>query len=321
MTRILLGCGGLAALTGCTSTLTGNEGNFQFHYVTDDAFTDFNKPIAVGALLDVYVTEVGSSSPIDLSGASVDDTAVLDVVDFAANIVTLEGMGDGTALVSVEGAVSGGETLTDSVNMLSSVPEVLVLNHTCTTGADAAWLVGQRLWLPWEMEMENGQPVIGYGYYPAAFSDGTAALSDSDSGAVYLAIDTASVGTAELVSAIDSTTLSASVVEASAIDGVADPVAFVLEDIDVGDTNAFYALPMVGELTVCQAKTDKVVESLTPSICTVTDSDPDDTASLEEWGWFDVTGVAEGTCEFSVTYTAGNGGQGATETFTYPIEP
>jgi hypothetical protein len=43
----------LLLTVACQSTLTGNEGNFQFSYDADDWITDFNKPIAVGAYLDI----------------------------------------------------------------------------------------------------------------------------------------------------------------------------------------------------------------------------------------------------------------------------
>jgi hypothetical protein len=92
---------------------------------------DFNKPIAVGARLDIEVTDVGAQLPVELSAASFDDPAVLDVVEVEGSVVTVEGKGDGGALLEVEGTTSQGETLTDSVNLLSRVPEVHRLSHTC----------------------------------------------------------------------------------------------------------------------------------------------------------------------------------------------
>ena len=40
-----------------------------------------------------------------------------------------------------------------------------------------------------------------------------------------------------------------------------------------------------------------------------------------EYGWFSVTGVAEGECIYTVTYPDGNGGAGAEAQFSYTIEP
>ena len=48
------------SLTSCRSEITGNEGNLEFSYVADDDLLDFNKPLAVGASLDLRVTPAGT---------------------------------------------------------------------------------------------------------------------------------------------------------------------------------------------------------------------------------------------------------------------
>ncbi len=314
----------LVLAIACQSRLTGNEGNFQFSYQADDWITDFNKPIAVGAYLDINVGEVGTFLPIDLTAASYDDPAVLDVVEFQGNTITVEGTGEGLALLQVEGTTQGGEALTDSVNMQAKVPEVLVLWHTCGGEEDGYYLTDQRVWVPFEMQMENSQPVIGYGYYPLTADTDAAELDASESGQQWMAFDTAAIeGTTVLSSDIDDTTLSMNVVAPASIDGVQEPIAGVLEDIDVGDTNPFFVRPMVGDGTICQADVNKVVTSDTPEICTVTDVEYDEGAGdgEHEYGWFEITGVAEGECLFTVQYPDGNDGAGASDQFSYPIEP
>mgnify|MGYP007066194422 FL=1 len=313
----------LLLAVACQSTLTGNEGNFQFSYDADDWLTDFNKPVAVGAYLDVSVREVANFMAVDLADASFDDPAVLDVVDFAGDTITIQGTGDGFALLQVEGSTNSGETLTDSINMQARVPEVLVLWHTCGGETQGNYLTDQRVWVPFEMQMDNAshQPVIGYGYYPLTADTDAAALDSAESGQQWMAFDTAeAAGITVLSSDIDDTTLTMNVVTPATIDGVDEPIAWVAEDIDVGDTNAFYVRPMAGDLPVCQAEVDNTVVSDTPDICTVTDTEPVQTGD-HEYGWFSVTGVAEGECLFTVTYPDGNGGEGASAQFSYPIEP
>lgn len=307
---------GIAFLTGCQSSLTGNEGNFTFSYDADDRVTDFNKPIAVGARLDIDVRDAGLGLPVTLSSAQSDDVSVLSVVDFAGSSLTVQGEGEGNVLLSVEGATSSGESLPDSVNLLVRVPEVLKLSHTCAPGGEARYLTGQRIWVPFELEMSNTQPVIGYGYYPVSLSSPAASLDVAASGSQYMALDTASApGSATIASEIDSSSLLIGVVAPEEIDGVAPPIAWVLEDIDVGDTNAFYVLPESGGLPICQADVAKVVTSETPEICSIRDrAAPEDSF---EFGWFDVTGLSEGTCRFTVRYPS----SGASEQFSYPIEP
>jgi hypothetical protein len=313
----------LLLAVACQSTLTGNEGNFQFSYDADDWITDFNKPIAVGAYLDVSVREVANFLPVDLTAASFDDPAVLDVVAFEGDTITVQGMGEGYALLEVEGETNADGLLSDSINMQAKVPEVLVLWHSCGGQTEGNYLTGQRVWVPFEMQMDNAshQPVIGYGYYPLTADTESAVLSTDESNQQWMAFDTAeAAGVTVLSSEIDDTTLTMNVVQPASIDGVQEPIAFVAEDIDVGDTNAFFVRPMVGDLPVCQADVDNEVVSDTPDICTVTDTEPVTTTD-QEHGWFSVTGVAEGECIFTVRYPDGNGGEGAEAQFSYPIEP
>lgn len=319
----------LAALallgTGCLSTLTGNEGNFQFSYDADDRVLDFNKPIAVGAFLDLEVRDVGARQPVSLTSAAFDDPSVLTVSSFADHRVTVQGVSSGQALLEVAGTTSAGTALTDSVNLLARVPEVMKLWHTCTDADTAGYLVNSRAWVPFDLEMANSQPVIGYGYYPVTTSDPVLGLNETDSFASHLALDVgATPGSPTLTSDIDGTTLTMRVFSADQIDGVVEPIGFVWEDIDAGDSNSFYVLPSVKGQPICQANTAKTVTSLTEDICTVSDGQlPQNNApaQLYEYGWFQVTGVAEGTCRFEVTYPAGNDGLGASGEFEVEIEP
>ena len=311
----------LALTTACKSKLTGNEGNLTFSYVADDDLLDFNKPIAVGAYLDLTVTEAGTDATVTVDEATSDDTGVLDVIGMAGTELTLMGTGDGTALVEVLVTLDDGSQVTDSVNMTAAVPDVHLLSHSCGADGATAYLTGQSVYVPFEFERDNGQSVIGYGYYPVTLSDSAAFVLDADwEGTQYMHFTTVSAGAFTMTSDLDDTTLDVTLVDAGDLDGVAEPLAFVLEDIDVGDTNSFYVLPMVGERTVCQADTTFAVESLTPDICSVALSDQTPFSSgsaAYEYGWFKITGEAQGTCQYTVTYED----SGAVGTFEYPIEP
>ena len=142
----------------------------------------------------------------------------------------------------------------------------------------------------------------------------------ADGGQQYMALDTAGAGSVTITSDLDGTAVSAEVHDAGDIDGIEQPVAWVLEDIDAGDTNAFHVRPMVGNLVVCQGDTTKTVQSLTPDICDVRNTEPA-SADAQELGWFEIEGIAAGTCQYSVTFTAGAAGAGVTQTFEYEIQP
>ncbi len=317
----------LVAAVACRSVTTGNEGNFRFSYVADERLFDFNKPVAVGASLDIEVTSSGDDSPIELTSVESSDTTVMDAALNGGNSLTVTGVGDGNVLISVKGAGPEGDQ-SDSVNLNVRVPEVHRLSHTCTNfnGVDAtdyAYLAGQPVYVPFEFEMDNGQPVIGYGYYPISIDEG-ATLDESHQGSQYMRLDLGTAGLTTLTSDIDGTTLELNIVDPEDIDGVLQPFAFVLEDIDVGDVNPFYVLPSAAGMPVCQADTQVQVASLTPDICDVRLSNNlagDASDQGKEFGWFEVEGIAAGNCEYTVTYPNGMAGAGASETFSYEIQP
>jgi hypothetical protein len=309
----------LVVLAACDSAVTGNDGNLTFSYDADDNVFDFNKPIAIGAKLDITVAEAGTLAEVELSSATSSDEAVLAVDAFGGDKFTLEGLGDGNVLISVETT----DGLTDSVNMNARAPEVLVLGHTCDIEG-GAYLVGDQVYVPFEMEMTNGQPVIGYGYYPLTISDETKLTRDTEfNGQQFMRFDVVAAGTVTLTSDIDETTLDLTLAEEGQIDGITEPIAFVLEDIDVGDTNPFYVRPSVGGITMCQSSATVEVASTTPATCEVRAIGSDVAAgdAQYELGWFEIEGLAEGTCEYSVTYPNGAAGEGVTATFSYPIQP
>ena len=320
--KILFAAAALLALAACDSRQTGTEGNLTFEYDADDDPFDFNKPVAVGAMLDLRVTEVGTDDPVTLTSATTDDLDVMEAGNVNGNTFTVSGIGDGDVLVSVEAETSDGP-VTDSVNMSVRFPEVLVLSHTCgETGG--AYLTGQRIYVPFDMELESGRAVIGYGYYPVGISDTNLMTRDEAfAGQQFMRFDTLSAGTVTLASDIDDTTLDLVLADAAAIDGAEDPIPFVLEDIDVGDVNAFYVRPTIGGQTVCQANTEIVVEALTETTCAVR-TIGDDLAAGDaryETGWFEIEGLAAGTCQYTVTYPQGSNGAGTTVTYAYEIQP
>jgi len=317
---------GVLVLPGCRSELTGNLGNFVFSYAADDDLNNFNKPVAVGAKLDVQVHEVGAARrEVDLSAAAFDGDTVLTVATFSGNEITVEGVGDGSALLEVEGTTVSGESLPDEVNMLARVPEVLKLRHTCDAGAAANYFTDQRIWLGFDMEMDNGQPVIGYGYYPATSSDPAALGLEVAAGTqAHMAFQTGGTAAAgvTLTSDIDDTQLTFDIVTKAMVDGVREPTVITVEDIDVGDKGSGYVLPTVGGTPVCQANITKTVVSDTPTLCSITESEPPtDGDNSREYGWFEIEGLAEGECLYTVTYPEGADGAGVSQQFSVTIEP
>lgn len=317
----------LAALAltalGCRSKITGNEGNFDFSYVADDDVRNFNKPIAVGAKLDLKVAVTGTGRAVTLEAASSSADAVLKVDGFQGDTVVLEGAGSGSALISVTGTTAAGTSLSDSVNMLSRVPQVLKLFHTCTTATEARYLVNQDIVIGYDMEMSNGQPVIGYGYWPVTYAPAGGVTQDvTTKDQQFLQLKTAATKqTVTITSTIDQTTKTLVLVEPADIDGADFAYPDAVPHTLVGATSYFNFIASVGGQPVCQAYLDNSATSTSPTLCDVSKvAPPDDkTGPKNEFGWVKVTGKAAGTCTFDVTWTQVNGGQGLTKSFSVPI--
>ena len=320
---------GLAATTGwaataCQSRLTGNEGNLKFSYHATENVADFNKPIAVGAKLDVKVAEVGTHRNVELSRAESDAPEVLAVASFQGDTMVLQGAGSGQALISVTARVPSGDELDDSVNMQAKVPEVLKLNHTCSSDAEALYLVDSDVAVHFDMEMSNGQPVIGYGYHPVDVDPAEALQINVTSKAQeFLEFHTgADKGTVTLSSQIDATTATLRLVEAGDIDGAKMHDGWSSIRVRTGSTGYVHVLPTVGGEAICQARTTIEVTADSPDVCTaaagaLADDAPSD--ELEQWGFVRIGGKAVGHCEFTVTYPAAGAGQGVSASFTVDI--
>jgi hypothetical protein len=303
----------------CTSTQTGKAGELEFTYVTDDDVRDFNKAIAVGARLDLEVRESGNQPyaerQVTLNEATSSDEGVFEIVNVSGDRFTIEGVGVGTAELRVDATtVDSGEGLIDAVDMRTAVPEVLKLQHSCgdnPAGRVGKYLVDQVVLIPFEMELSDGQPVIGYGYYPVTHEPAAALEPVPDTKAQafihYTTAETPQQVT--LTSDIDSATLTLDLVDPGDIDGATLTVSPTLRE---GRTELFYVLPTVGADPVCQANTPVAFEVTTPDVCSVREASAPVTEEARQYGWFSITGIAEGQCLINVSYAAGAAGAGST---------
>lgn len=311
--------GGMVAI-GCTSSLTGNEGELQFSYRTDDLGTDFNKPVAVGAKLDLTVRTAGEQQSVDINDVFVNEDVFL-VDGFMGDEFTLEAIGEGTSLVEVDADGPDGATA-DSVNMRTAVPEVLNLRHTCTSDNRAAYVIErENVAVSFDMKLDDGTDVIGYGYYPVDVPTELGTLDEDSSTQAFMILNLGSIaGDYAIGSTIDEGTLELSVIEESDIteaetNSGADGIRVV-----EGETGSVVVWPAVEGTRVCHSA-PHTATSLTPETCTVRgEQDPDDPESPFNTGSFvSIEGVAAGECRFEVTYTGGNDGTGATSEFVAQI--
>lgn len=309
----------LGVASGCESLLTGNEGHLLFSYAAVDELSDFNKPIAVGAKLDLTVREAGTRAQVDLVVARSESADVLRVVDFSTKgPIVLEGVADGTARIAVRAKLKSGATVDDSVDMQARKPEVLKLRHVCSPDTEAAYFVDTDVLIPFDMELRSGKALVGYGLYPvdvepAAGAVFDAASKDQENFHVHTA---ATPGLVTLSSRVDSNTLGMRLVHIGDIDGGALSPASLDDKVPVNAIGSVRVLPTVAGQYVCCPQTPMTVVNDTPEICDVLALGE---ATCVVSGFVTVRGKAEGTCSFRASWAAGGAGAGVEATATVPI--
>jgi hypothetical protein len=306
----------LLLVSACQSNLTGNEGNFVFSYTADDAVGDFNKPIGVGASLEIQVTTVGSRLPVNLSAVTSSDTEVLEVTGTATNSFVVHGLNPGTSLIEIEADTLDGVT-TDSVNLLAAAPDVVKLYHSCEPDERTAlYQTETSVLIPFDLEKANGQPVIGYGLHPVEITPAAGGVLDEtslDQANLHVVLGS-TAGEVTVSSTIDDGTLNLNVVSPGAIDGAAfNPLSTDGTEVVVfeGETRFVHVFPTVADVRICQSNVTMSAESKTPELCKATvATNLEETTFVNESLWVKIEAVAFGTCIFGVTFPEGADGVG-----------
>lgn len=318
----------MAIMGACTATTTGADGNLKFSYYSSQQAGDFNKPIAIGAKLDIKVEDAGSNEMDETVVERVEsaDESIIKAASAGGDVITLEAIGAGSTEISVDAAVARtGESESDRFTMRTAVPEVVELTHLCDTSNTAAtYLVGQKeIFLGFDMQLADGQQVVGYGYYPVvpAPATGATVLTDKKNHD-FVRMETGDdVGDVVFTSPVSEGSWTLKLVEEGAIDGA------LLEDpgsVGVGDGETYNVLPATMGARICQANLDFAIEVSTPEVCDV-ERLSGETLELTESitrksGWIEVSGKSVGDCKFSVTYAGGNAGAGATAELQVSVE-
>jgi len=332
----MLVIGALSALAACQSSLTGKEGNLTFYYPTDDEL-DFNKPIAIGAKLDLTVKTAGlPKAAVELTAVKSSNPQVLAAGPFLGGVFTLEGKGSGSAQITVTAKKSDGTTVSDSIDMMARKPDKIEVYHSCAAGAaDAFYLVDKKIFLPYDFKMANGQSVIGYGYHALSVAPAAALVQDQIAKAqwAYLYQTQKLPGDVTVTSQLEPTrSWTLRLVDEGAIDGgKLDALTNKTIEVLAGLPAYVLARPTIGGKPLCQPDTTFSAVSKTPEVCTVAPSAAKAQANkelVEAWSWLTITGKQVGVCQLEVTWPKANKGQGLTvplkvnvDALTKPTQP
>jgi hypothetical protein len=197
------------------------------------------------------------------------------------------------------------------------------LHHYCSDAASAYYLVNNKVLVPYELELDSGAAVVGYGYQPVDVTPAGAATLDGSSKAqqhLWLQLGD-SAGKVTIASKIDSTTLELDVVSPDLIDGaILDGGAFATTAYR-STKHLVLVRPTIGGKPVCQANTEMVATSTTTDVCSVKALTiaNDSEGVVNAWGWVEVAGAKVGKCDFNVTFAKANAGNGISVSFTVDV--
>lgn len=306
LSAVKMGCGLIE------STTTGELGNLSFSYDTSEEIRNFNKPIAPGAKLRITVRDAGGApgTGAEVKAAATDNPSVATVVSFEDSDVIVEGVSEGQFALEVSAEVGfPAETKEDRVSMNIREPEVLKIGHACKSfGANKAYyLVGHHVELSFEMELADGQDVIGYDYYPITLDQPELAqlTRGHEDPKVFKFTLGSQPGDLLISSTVDDTTATIGIVDEAAIDGA----RMLGAERDLGAVGTLRRVrPTVGGEDICSSELEREVRSITPEVCSVTPGNKPEYVRIE----FE-PGVIDDPCRFEVIYDGGNGGEGMTQ--------
>lgn len=156
-----LATGSIACIDDSASA-EGQEGNLEFVYDALDSDSTFDRPLAVGSSLPMYVEPADDRSFDRLSSVFGDPEDVLTAsLDSGSNdsfVITGHAAGDADIVAE---AVGGGETYTDFIGFQVDEVDQVELSHRCTTGTEAGYLVDESMHLDFYRFNQTGTKLIG----------------------------------------------------------------------------------------------------------------------------------------------------------------
>lgn len=292
-----------ALLVGCESRLTGERAELVFAYDAHEDVENFNKPIALGARVELRVTEVGSDDVVDV--VDVKSTEHLEYVDSVANLFELKAKKAGTARITVLAETDYDGARRDTVTMRVEPIHAVHFEHVCTDSNAAVYLAGSEgVEIAWFRETSRGEPLIGGGVYPvAATPEGAAVLRRDDEDQSHLRFDLPEA--AERIKIYSPTlehdpifmkVIDHSDVDRIAIDEFDDDLVLFEEHWD----EAYFQPTYQGEV-VCEATLRVDAKSLTPDVCDVQPGFPDEPEAALE-GIVSIFGKKMGVCRYEAWY-------------------
>lgn len=273
----LLGLTALGAgVSGCYSKATAYGGKFTFAYPSMVEHDNFVKPIAPGAKLEVHAFANGTQEQLPILSATSSRPDVVDIGVVKQKSVVLVGKTPGVAEIEVRAKTPNGTELVDKMFFHVEKPAKHELGHACTDEPEAAYVVGDEVFIDHAMKTTDGRSVVGGDYAPLAIEPrGALELKEQPQAGGFYLFQAKSAKTVTLKSKIDDAALTLRIVERK---DLSDARLLFSERMLVGRGSYIVASVSAGETTLCSQNALTKARSLTPDICKVTaklDDDPD----------------------------------------------
>jgi hypothetical protein len=321
--------------TACDPTIEGQEGNLVFTYDNGPVSVIDSTPLAKNAKLDYTARTAGDDGQaVTFDTAESSDSSVISVsVANGDNAVTADALEIGSSEISVVANGPDGK-VNDFFEAEVVEADGMEIGHLCTENDDddAAYLPDQSISLKYRLK-EGDRSLAGYGYYPVSVEPSTAATVEEgveQMGLLNLSL-ASDAGTATVSSDISDAEFTLDTIEESNIDGAEMYHDNINLPVLVDDTRLVFILPtasgvlgLTEPVTICQAQNEISVTSDTPDTCSaeiVTDFEfggsflnPYERRAVE------LTGIAEGDCNYTVTFPNADGGDGFSKQFTTEVQ-
>lgn len=139
----------------------GEKGNLEFYYHPADGSTDFDRPVAMGSSMYMYVDPLeGDLNAVVDAYAEPESVLQASVAQDEDYAIALRGLtpGDATLYAEVD---SGGSSLSDHIEMSVDLVDEVAMGHECTSYADAAYVVDRPIHIPMERRNSSGEQLVG----------------------------------------------------------------------------------------------------------------------------------------------------------------
>ncbi len=271
---------------GCEARQTGDRGELIFSYSAWDDVTNFDRPIAAGAALDLRVTRVlDEEQPLHIKRARMSPAPVARVAGVVAHSARVIGLKPGTARLRVRARDEGGALVWDSVRLRVAQVAHVTLSHPCDVTeeqqrAPLYLAAASPARLNVSMRSARQEPLRGWGLAPLQLTvspAGAATLSDraEEEGVIDVTI-APDAQRLSITSALSQDKLDYHVITPAALDGIR--LAPFLSDSLIaleGEVSSLRFEALSQGQALCHGQAPVQVRSVTPERCSVTSASDD----------------------------------------------